>query len=75
MSNFQFAEDDVPTAEVQMRLIMTETGADGRMQRYGDGKDASLLDKNASVLANSVYIELGMPLRNHCMFDGMNCGV
>ena len=59
MSSFRFAEDDVPTEEVQMRLILTATGADGRMQRYGDGRDASLLDKNAAVLANSVYIKLG----------------
>ena len=43
-----------------MRLILTATGADGRMQRYGDGRDASLLDKNAALLANNVYLKLGV---------------
>tara|TARA_B100000795_G_scaffold84241_1_gene61214 strand:+ start:327 stop:869 length:543 start_codon:yes stop_codon:yes gene_type:complete len=74
MSNFQFAEDDVLTVEVQLRLIMTETGADGRMQRYGDGKDASLLDKNAAVLANGVYIVLGIhddKMGDMCMYSNL----
>jgi hypothetical protein len=37
-----------------MRLVLTETGAGARLLRPGDGKDASLSDKNAAQLANVV---------------------
>jgi hypothetical protein len=50
------AADDVQKEEVQMRLILTETGGCPTLLRPGDGKDASLSDKNAAQLWRTVAV-------------------
>ena len=75
MSSFVFPENTPGlSAEVQVRVMMAGTGPAGRIARYGEGKDITLLDKNAAVIANNTYAELGISddkMGDVCVFSGL----